>query len=225
MRVETAFDACRRRPSGRVGLVPTMGYLHEGHLSLLDEARRACDVVVMSLYVNALQFGEPGDLEAYPRNPERDLELAEAAGVDNVFAPGDDTMDPPGEQTRVILRALSGEMEGRYRPGHFEGVATVVAKLFAGIQPDAAFFGRKDAQQLAVVARMAVDLAMPVRVVGLPIVRESDGLALSSRNVRLGADARSSALGLSAGLLAAADLAEAGEARATALAAKRFSWR
>ncbi len=212
MKVTGHFDETRGLyPTGRIGLVPTMGFLHEGHISLLKAARNACDLVVMSLYVNGLQFGDPSDLAEYPRDRERDLGLAAEAGVDVVFAPDDATMYPDGDETRVSVPSVAATMEGEFRPGHFEGVATVVAKLFAGLQPDMAFFGMKDAQQLAVVTRMAEDLAMPVEVVGLPIVRESDGLALSSRNVRLDPDLRDAALSLSRGLFAAAERAEAGE--------------
>lgn len=208
--VET-FDAVRETAGGSVGLVPTMGFLHEGHLSLIEEATRHHDTVVMSLFVNPLQFGEASDLDRYPRDLDRDVELAGAAGADIVFAPTVDYMYPEPPATTVTVDGVADAMEGATRPGHFAGVATVVAKLFAGVQPNAAFFGRKDAQQLAVVTTMARDLSMPVEVVGLPIVREADGLALSSRNVRLDPDARATATALSRALFRGADLFEAGE--------------
>lgn len=205
------FAEARALGKGVVGLVPTMGFLHEGHLSLLEAARQSCETVVMSLYVNPLQFGEPDDLARYPRDLERDLGLAAEAGVDVVFVPGPAEMFPTEPATQVHLPALTETMEGTHRPGHLEGVATVVAKLFAGLQPDRAFFGRKDAQQLTVVRRLAADLSFPVEIVGSSIVRESDGLALSSRNVLLNGSGRRAALALHAGLFTAADLVDAGE--------------
>jgi pantoate--beta-alanine ligase len=192
-------------------LVPTMGFLHEGHLSLVEVAAEVSDRVVMSLFVNPLQFDEVGDLDRYPRDLERDAALAEFAGVDVLFAPTAEEMYPVDPVTRVTVAGVSSGMEGAHRSGHFDGVATVVAKLFAGIRPAFAIFGRKDAQQLAVVRRMASDLSFPVEVVGSPTVRETDGLALSSRNVFLGDDDRVAALGLSGGLFAAAEEFGAGE--------------
>ena len=194
-----------------------MGYLHEGHTSLLSAASAENDTVLMSLFVNPLQFDEVGDLDRYPRDIDRDLQFAEDGGADVVFAPGVDLMYPPGEDTRVSLPSLASSMEGQHRRGHFEGVATVVARLFGGLQPQRAYFGRKDAQQLAIVRRMAEDLAFPIEIRGRPIVREADGLALSSRNVFLDESARDSALSLIGGLQAAADLAEAGQLEARAL--------
>jgi pantoate--beta-alanine ligase len=188
-----------------------MGFLHEGHLSLIEAAREECDVVVMSLFVNPLQFDREDDLVRYPRDLERDVALATGAGANVVFAPEVDEMYPVEQLTRVNVNQLSDELEGPNRPGHFEGVATVVAKLFAGLRPDRSFFGRKDAQQLAVVRRMAIDLSLPTDVIGVPIMREADGIALSSRNIFLSAEERAAALGLSRGLTAAADLVEAGE--------------
>ena len=188
-----------------------MGSLHDGHLSLIEEARRECSHVVMSLYINALQFGDIEDFERYPRDLERDLRLAASAGADLVFVPEDSTMYPEGDVSRVSFKGISEIMEGSFRPGHFEGVGTVVVKLLAGLQPDRAYFGRKDAQQLAVVRRLVRDLAFPIRIVGCPTVREKDGLALSSRNLRLDPKCRESALALSRGLFEAADLAESGE--------------
>lgn len=211
MRITKTFAETRNAAGGRVGLVPTMGFLHEGHLSLIEAAREHNDTVTMSLFVNPLQFDRDSDLAKYPRDLERDVGLAAAAGADIVFAPDLDEMYPTEQLTRVHVSGLSDEMEGPNRPGHFEGVATVVAKLLGGIQPDGSYFGRKDAQQLAIVRRMAVDLSYPGEIVGVPIVREADGLALSSRNIFLSAEERESALGLSRGLMAAGDLAESGE--------------
>jgi pantoate--beta-alanine ligase len=188
-----------------------MGFLHEGHLALMEMAARQCDTVVASVFVNPLQFGPDEDLDSYPRDVERDQQLAADAGVDVLFAPSGEEMYSDEPQTRVTLPHLSYAMEGSFRPGHFDGVATVVAKLFAGIQPDAAYFGRKDAQQLAVVRRMTTDLSFPVEIVPVPIVRTMNGLALSSRNRYLNREEREAALCLAGGLMAAADLAEAGE--------------
>lgn len=210
MRVVATFEEVRDALRGTTGLVPTMGYLHEGHLSLIGLAREESDTVVVSLFVNPLQFDDPGDLERYPRDPERDGHLAEEAGADLLFAPALEVMYPLPAITRVVLPSLEAEMEGAFRPGHFEGVATVVAKLMAGLQPDRAYFGRKDAQQLAVVRRMAFDLSFPIEIVGGQTVRETDGLALSSRNVFLSDAERHPAVGLSQGLMAAADAFEAG---------------
>lgn len=219
MRITKSFAESRAVSSGTVGLVPTMGFLHEGHLSLIEAARRTSDTVVMSLFVNPLQFDRDDDLVKYPRDLERDVELATAAGADIVFAPDLEEMYPQQQFTRVNVNQLSDELEGPNRPGHFEGVATVVAKLLAGLQPDRSFFGRKDAQQLAIVRRMAADLSMPGEIVGVPIVREADGLALSSRNVFLAADERTAALALSRGLMRAADLVAGGEREAAFLSA------
>lgn len=217
MIIVESFSAARALHSGLVGLVPTMGFLHEGHLSLAREARRDTDTVVMSLFVNPLQFGAGEDLSAYPRDRERDAALAESVGVDVLFAPPLDEMYPEPPATEVGVPALSESLEGVFRPGHFTGVATVVAKLFAGLRPDRAYFGRKDAQQLAVIRRLAADLSFPVFIVGCPIVREPDGLALSSRNVFLSADDREAATAISRGLMDAADAVEAGERSARAL--------
>jgi pantoate--beta-alanine ligase len=211
MKTVGLFGEVREQAVGRVGLVPTMGFLHEGHLSLIEAAREENESVVVSIFVNPLQFDESDDLESYPRDPDRDTALIRAAGADVLFRPDVATMFPTEPLTRVDVRGVSDSMEGVSRPGHFTGVATVVAKLFAGVQPDAAYFGRKDAQQLSVVRRMATDLSFPVAVHGLPIIREADGLALSSRNVRIGEHQRSSALALSRSLFAAADAFESGE--------------
>jgi pantoate--beta-alanine ligase len=209
-RVYTVQDV-RTLNDGSVGFVPTMGFLHEGHISLIETAAKDHDHVVVSTFVNPLQFGNPEDLEAYPLDPERDANLADAAGADVLFAPSLAHMYPVEMSTTVDVGAMGTTMEGLHRPGHFTGVATVVAKLFAGVQPDAAYFGRKDAQQLAVVSKMAVDLQFPLEVRPCPIIREQDGLALSSRNVQLTGGARSLASSLFEGLTAGADLFERGE--------------
>jgi pantoate--beta-alanine ligase len=207
----STFPDVRVASSGRVGLVPTMGYLHDGHLALMREARAACDTVVASIFVNPLQFGPNDDLARYPRDLDRDGELADRAGVDVLLVPSVGEMYPQPPRTELRIADLTDHFEGARRPGHFEGVAIVVAKLFAGIQPDRAFFGRKDAQQLAVVRRMTADLSFPVEIVSVSTVREADGMALSSRNKFLSRDDRRTATVLSRGLFAAAAAAEAGE--------------
>lgn len=212
--VESPAEA-RAVGSGLRGLVPTMGYLHEGHISLAEAARRMCDVVVMSLFVNPLQFEDPDDLDRYPRDLERDAALAEKVGVDVLFAPPLEIMYPSRPLTTVTVSSVADEMEGRHRPGHFAGVATVVAKLFAALRPDRSFFGRKDHQQLVVIRRMNVDLSFPGEVIGCPTVREPDGLALSSRNVFI-VD-RPRALTISRALEAVAAAVEKGERRASKL--------
>jgi pantoate--beta-alanine ligase len=206
-----------RREGRTVGLVPTMGYLHEGHLSLLEAARRRCDVTVMSLFVNPAQFGPSEDLASYPRDETRDLEFASGAGVDLVYAPSAEEVYPEGFATTVevggrLTDVLCGSPERR-GPGHFRGVTTVVAKLFNSVQPDVAFFGQKDAQQAVVIRRMARDLDFPVEIEVLPTVREPDGLAMSSRNAYLASEDRQRALALSRALQAAERVAAAGEAR------------
>ncbi len=189
-----ALLTSHRRAGAHVGLVPTMGALHAGHLSLVEAARRGCDVVAMTIFVNPLQFGDAADLGAYPRDLEADLTAAAGAGVDAVFAPSVEEMYPTGPPGTVVVPGpLAGLLEGRSRPGHFEGVATVVTKLFSLAGPCSAFFGEKDFQQLVVVRRLVTDLDLPVAVVGCPIVRDGDGLALSSRNRRLGPAERSAA--------------------------------
>jgi pantoate--beta-alanine ligase len=215
--IVTTFDEVRVARRGVVGLVPTMGYLHEGHLSLMRTARDTTDTVVASLFVNPLQFGEGEDLDRYPRDLERDAECAAGVGVDVLFAPTVEEMYPAEPVVRVTVGRLADHLCGAFRPGHFEGVATVVAKLFAGIRPDVAFFGRKDAQQLVILERLAMDLSFPVRVVGCPIVREADGVAMSSRNVYLSSDQRASARALSRGLARAVDAVTAGERSAATL--------
>jgi pantoate--beta-alanine ligase len=182
-----------RRAVEGVGLVPTMGYLHEGHLSLVRAARRDNAAVAVSIFVNPTQFGPNEDLARYPRDEARDLSLLEAEGVDAVFAPDSVEMYPEGYSTYVSVEGLTQRLEGASRPMHFRGVTTVVAKLFNIVQPDRAYFGRKDAQQLAVIRRMVRDLDMAVEIVAMPIVRESDGLAMSSRNAYLTPDQRTAA--------------------------------
>jgi pantoate--beta-alanine ligase len=202
----------RRREGARVGLVPTMGYFHEGHLSLMRRAREACDVVVVSLFVNPTQFNDPADLEAYPRDETRDAAMAQSAGVDLLFAPGANEMYRHDATTSVVVGAVSEPLEGESRgPGHFRGVATVVAKLLNIVQPGVAYFGQKDAQQALVIRRMVRDLDFPVRIEVCPTLREADGLAMSSRNVRLSATARAQALALKHGLNAAAAAIARGE--------------
>ncbi len=181
---------------GSIGLVPTMGSLHDGHLALLRAARDENDVVVMTLFVNPAQFARADDLSQYPRDEEHDLERAEEAAVDVVFAPTVEEMYPPGFQTWVEVEDLGSILEGRFRPGHFRGVATVVLKLFTVVRPTHAYFGQKDAQQVEVVRRMIRDLALEIELRVVPTVRDADGLALSSRNARLSPAERASALAL-----------------------------
>lgn len=200
------------RARGRtIGFVPTMGYLHEGHTSLMSRAATECDVAVASIFVNPLQFAAHEDLGTYPRDLDRDLELAEGAGVGYVFAPAVSEMYPSPVATSVEVGGLSESMEGATRPHFFAGVATVVAKLFSIVGPCRAYFGEKDYQQLLVVRRMAADLSMPVAVIGCPIVREPDGLAMSSRNVYLSPEERSAATVLFRSLRHGADLIGRGE--------------
>ena len=228
MEVAETVAACRAtldraRAAGRVvGLVPTMGALHEGHISLITRAREECDVVAVSIFVNPLQFGDPEDIAHYPRTLEHDLEVCAASGADVVFVPSVAEMYPSwpaAPSTTVTVRGVSEAWEGASRPGHFDGVATVVAKLFTIAGPCRAYFGLKDFQQLAVVRRMAHELSLPVEVVGCPIVREDDGLALSSRNVRLSDTERRAATVLSRAL-AAGRAALAGEERSGAAVAR-----
>ena len=215
MKVAGSMAEARALARGRVGLVPTMGFFHEGHLSLMERSAAECDQTVVSLYVNPLQFDDPADLAAYPVDRRRDLALAEQAGVDVMVIPGPAEMFPEAPLTRVSVAGVGERLEGVHRPGHMDGAAMAVAKLFAGLLPDRAYFGRKDAQQLAVITRLVRDLGFPVEVVGCPLVREADGLALSSQNVLLGGR-REEALSLSRGLTAAARLFEEGERRPAA---------
>lgn len=207
------------RESGkRIAFVPTMGYLHEGHASLLRAGRQRGDLLVLSIFVNPTQFGPNEDLDRYPRDFARDEEIARAAGVDLIFYPTAATVYPPGYATYVNVEgALTDVLEGACRPGHFRGVATVVAKLFLIVQPHVALFGQKDFQQLAVIRRMTRDLNLPLEIVGLPTVREADGLAMSSRNVYLSPDERRQALAISAALQLAAQAAREGEKAARKL--------
>jgi len=209
----------QRRDGRRVCVVPTMGYLHAGHVSLLEAGRSRADVLVMSLFVNPTQFGPGEDLARYPRDEAGDLDKARAAGVDLVFAPDAAAMYPSGHQTVVEVRELAAPLCGRSRPGHFSGVASVVTKLFHLTLPHLAVFGQKDYQQLAVIRRMVRDLDFGIEVLGMPIVREPDGLALSSRNAYLEPEQRAQATCLSRGLRAAQELFASGERTASALVA------
>jgi pantoate--beta-alanine ligase len=213
------FEETRDLYRETVGLLPTLGFLHEGHLALMDLLRGQCDTLVVSVFVNPTQFDDASDFDAYPRDTGRDAALCEEHGVDLMFVPEMDEVYPEGETTIVEVGGVSQEMEGRYRAGHFTGVATVVAKLFAGLQPDVAMFGRKDAQQVAVLKAMVRDLRFPVEIVEAPLVREPDGLALSSRNVRLSREDRERALAISRGLFQAAEQVDAGERRGERLEA------
>ncbi|MGA8869139.1 MAG: pantoate--beta-alanine ligase [Candidatus Sulfotelmatobacter sp.] len=203
----------------RLGLVPTMGALHDGHLSLVRAAKAGCDVVAVSIFVNPAQFGPNEDFAKYPRTFERDRELLDNEGVEWLFAPTVQDMYPPGAVTWVSVEELSGKLDGRSRPGHFRGVTTVVAKLFHIIEPDAAFFGQKDAAQVAIIRRMVRDLNLPVQIVACPIVREADGLAMSSRNAYLDPQQRKQALVLHRSLMRVKELADRGERNATRLIA------
>ncbi len=203
--------AAARRQGATVGFVPTMGYLHAGHQALMRQARSECALVVASIFVNPLQFGPQEDFAAYPRDLERDSRLAAAAGVDILFTPSAAEMYPQGFSTFVTVEGLSGILCGAFRPGHFRGVATVVAKLLNIVHPDRAYFGQKDAQQLVIIRRLVRDLNIATEVVAVPTVREPDGLALSSRNVYLQPDERQAATALFRSLLAAEAAITAGE--------------
>jgi pantoate--beta-alanine ligase len=207
----------RKKLAGPVGLVPTMGYLHQGHLSLVQAARKQCASLVVSIFVNPTQFAPTEDLAAYPRDLPRDLEMLEANGADLVWTPTFDIMYPSGYQTWVIVEEVSKPLEGSFRPNHFRGVSSVVAKLFNAVQPDKAYFGQKDAQQVVVIRRMAQDLNFPLEVVVCPTVREEDGLAMSSRNVYLNSRERLAASVLYRSLQAAQAAYENGERRASCL--------
>ena len=227
--VETKRDlraalAGDRRPARTIGLVPTMGALHDGHVSLIEAARRDCDVVVVSLFVNPAQFGPGEDLEGYPRDRDRDAERAAAAGADLLYAPAVDEVYPPGFATTVEVEGLTGVLCGageRRGPEHFRGVTTIVAKLLNAVGPDVAYFGQKDAQQALVVRRMVADLDFPVRIEVRPTVREADGLAMSSRNAYLAPADRERAPALHRALAAAAAAARPGTAVDDALRAAR----
>lgn len=218
---ELRAELAPARQGGKsIGLVPTMGFLHAGHLALIQRAQADNRIVVVSIFVNPTQFGPQEDLARYPRDLPRDLDLCGKAGVDLIFAPEPAEMYPAGFQTLVEVEGLSQGLCGASRPGHFRGVATVVAKLFAIAQPDRAYFGEKDAQQLRVIRRMVRDLDLPVAVVPVPIVREPDGLAMSSRNIYLNTEERRAALVLYESLFRARELFDAGERRAEVIAGR-----
>jgi len=215
--VRERIAAYRNETGGSVGLVPTMGCFHEGHLSLMRASAAACGLTVVSIFVNPTQFGPAEDLANYPRSPERDLELAAGAGAGLVFVPADDQMYPPGHVATVDVGDLGDVLCGRSRPGHFNAVATVVAKLLNIIRPDAAWFGQKDSQQVTVIRRMAADLDFSTQIHVGPTVREPDGLAMSSRNCYLTPEEREQAISLYQSLLAARDRVSAGETSAAKL--------
>ncbi len=195
-----------RKENKTIGFVPTMGYLHEGHISLIRASKKENDITVVSIFVNPLQFGKNEDLDRYPRDLERDLNICKKEGVDFVFYPSYSEMYPEGFSTFVVVEGITEKLCGAFRPGHFKGVTTVVAKLFNIVKPDRAYFGKKDYQQLKVIQRMVKDLNMDVQVVGCPIVREKDGLAMSSRNKYLSKTEREAALSLSRSLFRAKEL-------------------
>jgi len=203
--------ALRQKLGGTVGLVPTMGYLHEGHLALVKQARIENSAVIVSIYVNPTQFGSGEDFSVYPRDLNRDLELLQGEGVDVVFVPSDNEMYPPEFSSWVDVEKVTGRLEGASRPGHFRGVATVVAKLFDIIQPTRAYFGQKDGQQTVVIKRMVADLNMGIEIVVVPTVRERDGLAMSSRNIYLSPTGRQAATILFKALTLARQLKQGGE--------------
>ena len=206
------------RPDARVGLVPTMGALHEGHLSLIRRAAGENDLVVVSVFVNPAQFDDPADLERYPRTLDQDIELVTGAGATTIYAPDAETMYPGGFATRVHVPGVTEHWEGESRPGHFDGVATVVTILLNQIRADRAYFGEKDWQQLAMIRRLHADLALPGTIVACPIVRDADGLAMSSRNGRLSDEERAAAKVLPRALTAMREMAQAGETDALKLA-------
>ena len=212
--------ALRARLPGPVGFVPTMGFLHDGHLSLVRQARQECASAVVSIFVNPTQFGPGEDLSRYPRNLARDQAMLESEDVDILWLPTPEQMYPPGYQTWVTVEEASNPLEGAARPGHFRGVATVVAKLFNAVQPDMAYFGQKDAQQVAVIRQMTRDLNFPVEIVVCPTARETDGLAMSSRNLYLNAQERKAAIVLFRSLSAAKDAFAGGERDARKLRMK-----
>ncbi|HUD70793.1 MAG TPA: pantoate--beta-alanine ligase [Dongiaceae bacterium] len=222
--VTTAREMTRlavERPAGaRVGFVPTMGALHAGHLALMRRARAECDEVVVSIYVNPLQFGPREDLAAYPRDLESDAALCRGLGVTTLFAPADGEVHPPGHRTWVEVEGLQETLCGRSRPGHFRGVTTVVAKLFALVKPQVAYFGEKDGQQLRIIRKMVRDLHLGVEIAGCPTVREPDGLAMSSRNAYLSPEERRAAPVLYQALTAAAEAVRAGETDAARVIAR-----
>lgn len=209
------WSQARRQAGQRIAFVPTMGYLHQGHVSLLNAARKAADVLVLSIFVNPTQFGAGEDFETYPKDMSKDIQLAAEAGVDVVFAPSATQMYPRGYSSWVEVAGLTEVLCGASRPGHFRGVTTVVSKLFNIVAPTVAYFGNKDFQQLAVIRRMVIDLNLPVDIVGRPIIREADGLAMSSRNSYLAKEERRQALCLFQAIEQARRLANSGELRVT----------
>ena len=213
--------ACRalRNAGKRLGFVPTMGALHEGHLSLVRAAKASCDAIAASIFVNPTQFGPTEDLAKYPRSFERDRDLLVKEGADLLFAPSVEEMYPSGAETWVTVERLSDKLDGRSRPGHFRGVSTVVAKLFHIVEPDAAYFGQKDAAQVAIIRRMVRDLAFPLEIVACPVVREADGLAMSSRNAYLDPQERQQAQALHRSLERVKKSWQAGERDAARLVA------
>ncbi|MDQ3448484.1 MAG: pantoate--beta-alanine ligase [Chloroflexota bacterium] len=217
LRTRAELRAALRESPRPVGLVPTMGWLHDGHRALMRRARDADATTVVTIFVNPRQFDEPSDYTRYPRNEQRDLDICADEGMDLVWAPPPDEVYPPGFDTTVSVGALALPLEGAARPGHFDGVATVVAILFALVGAEHAYFGQKDAQQVMVIRRMALDLALPTEVIGCPTVREPDGLALSSRNVHLSPVERAAAPVLRRALLEARACWEAGECSAETL--------
>jgi pantoate--beta-alanine ligase len=222
--LETPAEAQRwsgrhRRDGQRIAYVPTMGALHRGHLRLIEIGREHAPLVVVSIFVNPIQFNQRSDFDKYPRPLEADRRFCEEAGVDALFLPSADVMYPYGFQTHVDPGPLGEPMEGTFRPGHFRGVATVVTKLFLAVRPDVALFGEKDYQQLAIIRRMAADLDFGIEVIGVPTVREPDGLALSSRNVRLSSDERAAARCVPDALAAAQKVVAAGHARSALVVA------
>ncbi len=212
------FSEQARLRKKTVGLVPTMGYLHKGHLSLIGKAKRSCDVVITSIFVNPTQFAPNEDFARYPRDIEQDTQLCKSAGSTVLFVPQENEMYPEGYSTYVTVEQLSSILEGKFRPTHFRGVTTVVAKLLSLTKPHKAFFGQKDAQQCVVIKKMVKDLNLGVEVVTAPIVREKDGLAMSSRNVYLSAEERSEALILNAALRRAQEMVENGEKNTAVIA-------
>jgi pantoate--beta-alanine ligase len=223
LKIYTSIDEMRsasrtaRQSGRRLGFVPTMGALHEGHLSLVRAARSSADIVAASIFVNPTQFGPNEDLAKYPRSFERDRDLLQSEGVELLFAPSVEEMYPAGAVTWVTVEELSNKLDGRSRPGHFRGVTTVVSKLFHIVEPDVAFFGQKDAAQVAIIRRMVRDLNLPVHITVCPIVREPDGLAMSSRNAYLDPEQRKEALVLQRSLLGVQQLIEQGESSASNL--------
>ncbi|MGA1824363.1 MAG: pantoate--beta-alanine ligase [bacterium] len=203
-----------------IGLVPTMGFFHEGHLSLMDRARQECDIVIVTLFVNPMQFGPQEDLTTYPRNIDRDRQLAEERGVDILFQPKTETMYPKGYKTSILVEDLSNKLCGITRPSHFKGVTTIVCKLFNVTSPTVAYFGQKDAQQAIIIKRMTEDLNLPIKIEILPIVREADGLAMSSRNAYLNPRERRAATCLYKALTEAETLIEKGETKSAVLIQK-----